>query len=88
MNVLLRLFDLEGGRILIDDQDISHVNQDSLRRQISVVTQDTSLLHRTIRENIAYGDQNATEQDVVNATYRANAYDFISSLVDQEGNRG
>ena len=55
VNLLLRFFDLEGGRILIDGQDIAHVTQESLRAQISVVTQDTSLLHRSIRDNIRYG---------------------------------
>ena len=88
MNVLLRLFDLEGGRILIDGQDISKVDQESLRAQIGVVTQDTSLLHRTIRENIAYGRQDAGESDIVNAAKRANAHDFIPSLSDPQGHQG
>jgi len=88
MNVLLRLFDLEGGRIMIDGQDISHVDQESLREQIGVVTQDTSLLHRSVRENIAYGRLDANEQDIINAAKRANAYDFILDLSDQEGNHG
>jgi ATP-binding cassette subfamily B multidrug efflux pump len=88
MNVLLRLFDLESGRILIDGQDISQVDQESLRGQIGVVTQDTSLLHRTVRENIAYGRQHASEEDVVNAAKRANAHDFILGLSDLEGRRG
>ncbi len=88
MNVLLRLFDLEGGRILIDGQDIAQVNQESLRGQIGVVTQDTSLLHRSIRDNIAYGRQDASEDDIINAAKRANALDFIRELNDQEGNAG
>jgi ATP-binding cassette subfamily B multidrug efflux pump len=88
MNVLLRLFDLESGRILIDGQDISQVDQESLRGQIGVVTQDTSLLHRTVRENIAYGRQDANEQDVINAAKRANAHDFILGLSDLDGRRG
>ena len=88
MNVLLRLFDLEGGRILIDGQDISGVSQESLRSQIGVVTQDTSLLHRSIRDNIAYGRQDASEADIVNAARRANALDFIRDLTDQEGRHG
>jgi ATP-binding cassette subfamily B multidrug efflux pump len=88
MNVLLRLFDLESGRILIDGQDISQVDQESLRGQIGVVTQDTSLLHRSVRENIAYGRQHASEQDVINAAKRANAHDFILGLSDLEGRRG
>lgn len=88
MNVLLRLFDLESGRILIDGQDISRVDQESLRAQIGVVTQDTSLLHRSVRENIAYGRQNASEQDIIDAAKRANAYDFILGLSDPDGHRG
>jgi ATP-binding cassette subfamily B multidrug efflux pump len=88
MNVLLRLFDLEGGRILIDGQDIAKVSQESLRRQIGVVTQDTSLLHRSIRDNIAYGRQDASNEDVIEAARRANAYDFIQDLNDQEGHLG
>ena len=88
MNVLLRLFDVESGRITIDGQDISKVDQESLRGQIGVVTQDTSLLHRTVRENIAYGRQGASEQDIIGAAKRANAYDFISDLSDHEGRSG
>ncbi len=88
MNVLLRLFDLEQGRILIDGQDISRVNQESLRAQIGVVTQDTSLLHRSIRENIAYGRQEASEEEITNAAKRANAHDFILELADLDGRRG
>ncbi len=88
MNVLLRLFDLESGRILIDGQDISRVDQESLRAQIGVVTQDTSLLHRTVRENIAYGRQEASEEDILRAARRANAHDFILELADQDGCRG
>lgn len=88
MNVLLRLFDLEGGRILIDGQDISQVDQESLRGQIGVVTQDTSLLHRSVRENIAYGKKGASEQDVVAAAKRANAHHFIQGLSDLEGGQG
>ncbi len=88
MNVLLRLFDLEGGRILIDGQDIALLDQESLRGQIGVVTQDTSLLHRSIRENIAYGRQSASESDIINAAKRANAYDFIFDLSDPQGRKG
>ena len=88
MNVLLRLFDLEGGRILIDGQDIARVDQESLRAQIGVVSQDTALLHRSIRENIAYGRQDATDEDVVNAAKRANAHDFITALTDLDGRSG
>ncbi len=67
VNLLLRFFDLEGGRILIDGQDISAVSQESLRSQISMVTQDTSLLHRSIRDNIRYGRPGASEADIVAA---------------------
>jgi len=72
MNVLLRLFDLEGGRILVDGQDISLVNQESLRGQIGVVTQDTSLLHRSVRENIAYGRDDASHEEIIAAAEAAN----------------
>ncbi len=88
MNVLLRLFDLEQGHILIDGQDISLVNQESLRTRIGVVTQDTSLLHRTVRENIAYGRSDSSEQDIIDAAKRANAHDFIQGLSDLDGNDG
>ena len=67
VNLLLRFFDLEGGRILIDGQDIAAVTQESLRAQISVVTQDTSLLHRSIRDNIRYGRPQATDAEIVAA---------------------
>ena len=88
INVLLRLFDLESGSILVDGQDISQVTQDSLRAQIGVVTQDTSLLHRSVRDNIAYGKQDATEAQIINAARRAKALDFIEELTDLEGRKG
>ncbi|MFD1329542.1 ABC transporter ATP-binding protein [Mycoplana ramosa] len=88
MNVLLRFYDLEKGRITIDGQDISEVTQDSLRSQIGVVTQDTSLLHRSIRDNIAYGRPEATDAEIIEAAKRANAWSFIEDLVDQQGRRG
>ena len=88
MNILLRLFDIGGGRILIDGQDISLVDQESLRAQIGVVTQDTSLLHRSIRENIAYGHQDASETEVQNAAQMANAHEFIEGLADLDGAQG
>lgn len=88
MNVLLRLFDLDGGRILVDGQDIALVNQESLRAQMGVVSQDTALLHRTIRENIAYGREETTADDVMNAARRANAHEFIEGLSDMEGRSG
>ena len=88
MNLLLRFYDLESGRITIDGQDISKVSQDSLRSLIGVVTQDTSLLHRSIRENIAYGHPQATDEEVIAAAKRANAWDFIETLVDMHGRQG
>jgi ATP-binding cassette, subfamily B, multidrug efflux pump len=88
VNVLLRFFDLEGGRILIDGQDIANVTQESLRSQISVVTQDTSLLHRSIRDNIRYGKPGADEDDIVAAARMAHADAFIHELEDLQGRRG
>src|SRR5262249_57116875 len=88
VNLLLRFFDLEGGRILIDGQDISQATQESLRAQISVVTQDTSLLHRSIRENIRYGRPEASEEEIVKAARLAHAEEFITMLEDWRGRRG
>jgi ATP-binding cassette subfamily B multidrug efflux pump len=88
MNLMLRLYDVEGGRILIDGQDIAHVTQDSLRAAIATVTQDNSLLHRSIRENIAYGRPDASEAQVIAAARAASAHDFIVSLGDLEGRKG
>jgi ATP-binding cassette subfamily B multidrug efflux pump len=88
VNLLLRFFDLEGGRILIDGQDIAQITQESLRAQISVVTQDTSLLHRSIRENIRYGRPDASEAEIVEAARLAHADEFIPFLEDWRGNRG
>ena len=88
VNLLLRLYDVESGQICIDDQCISDVSQASLRHNIAMVTQDTSLLHRTIRENIAYGKANATEQEIIEAARLAKATDFIDDLIDNEGNKG
>ncbi|HZS63067.1 MAG TPA: ABC transporter ATP-binding protein [Xanthobacteraceae bacterium] len=88
VNLLLRFFDLEGGQILIDDQDISLATQESLRAQISVVTQDTSLLHRSIRENIRYGRRGASEEEIEEAARLAHAHEFIPELQDWRGRRG
>ncbi len=88
VNLLLRFYDLERGRILIDGQDISRVTQESLRSQVGVVTQDTSLLHRSIRENIAYGKPDATEEEILEAARRANALAFIEELEDPQGRKG
>jgi ATP-binding cassette subfamily B multidrug efflux pump len=88
VNLLLRFFDLEGGRIMIDGQDIASVTQESLRAQISMVTQDTSLLHRSIRDNIRYGRPSASEADVIAAAKLAHADEFIRELEDWKGRRG
>jgi ATP-binding cassette, subfamily B, multidrug efflux pump len=88
VNVLLRLYDLEEGRILIDGQDIATVTQESLRSQIGVVTQDTSLLHRSIRDNILYGRPDASEAQIREAVRKARADEFIPQLTDGEGHRG
>jgi ATP-binding cassette, subfamily B, multidrug efflux pump len=88
VNLVLRFFDLEGGRILIDGQDISAVTQESLRAQISMVTQDTSLLHRSIRDNIRYGRPQATEDEIATAAGLAHADEFIGELEDWKGRRG
>ncbi|WP_136660322.1 ABC transporter ATP-binding protein [Nitratireductor sp. XY-223] len=88
VNLLLRFFDLESGRITIDGQDIAAVTQSSLRAQISVVTQDTSLMHRSVRDNIVLGRIGAQEQDIVRAAERAEAWHFIKDLRDQHGRTG
>jgi ATP-binding cassette subfamily B multidrug efflux pump len=88
VNVLLRFFDLESGRILIDGQDIASVTQESLRQQISVVTQDTSLLHRSIAENIRYGRPQASEAEIIAAARLAHADEFIRELEDWKKRRG
>ena len=88
VNLLLRFFDLEGGRIVIDGQDISQMTQESLRAQISMVTQDTSLLHRSIRDNIRYGRPEATEAEIVAAARMAHAEEFIHMQEDWRGRRG
>lgn len=88
VNLLLRFHDLEAGRILVDGQDIAKVTQDSLRSQIGVVTQDTSLLHRSIYDNIRYGSIDAVEADVIAAAKRAQAHDFILDLEDYKGRKG
>jgi ATP-binding cassette subfamily B multidrug efflux pump len=88
VNLLLRFYDLEGGRILIDGQDIAHVTQDSLRAEIGMVTQDTSLLHRSVRDNILYGRPNASDAEVIAAARQAEAHDFIQNLEDLKGRKG
>jgi ATP-binding cassette, subfamily B, multidrug efflux pump len=88
VNLLLRLYDVESGRILIDGQDIAGVTQESLRRQVGMVTQDTSLLHRSVRENIVYGRPDATDADMERAAERAEASEFIGGLTDPKGRKG
>jgi ATP-binding cassette subfamily B multidrug efflux pump len=88
VNLLLRFHELEGGRILVDGQDVAGVTQESLRGAVSVVTQDTSLLHRSIRENIAFGRPDAAEAEIVAAAKRAHAHEFILGLEDWQGRRG
>ncbi|BCH31432.1 multidrug ABC transporter ATP-binding protein [Mesorhizobium sp. L-8-10] len=88
VNLLLRFYDLEGGRILIDGQEIAGVTQDSLRAEIGMVTQDTSLLHRSVRDNILYGRPDATETMMVEAARRAEAIGFIGGLVDAKDRKG
>ncbi|WP_333797769.1 ABC transporter ATP-binding protein [Rheinheimera sp.] len=88
VNLLLRFYDLEQGKILIDGQDISQVQQESLRAQIAMVTQDTSLLHRSVRDNILYGKPSATETELLTAVRAAEADLFINDLTDPKGNTG
>jgi ATP-binding cassette subfamily B multidrug efflux pump len=88
VKLLLRFYDVETGRILIDGQDIRGVTQDSLRRHIGMVQQDSSLLHRSVRDNILYGRPDAGEEAMIAAAKRAEAHDFILDLVDPQGRRG
>ncbi|MND75194.1 putative multidrug export ATP-binding/permease protein [compost metagenome] len=88
VNLLLRLYDLESGRILIDGQDIAQVTQESLRAQIGMVTQDTSLLHRSIRDNLLYGRHGASDAELLDAVRKARADEFVPQLSDAAGRRG
>jgi len=88
INLLLRFYDVNSGQIRIDGQDIAHVTQDSLRGAIGMVTQDTSLLHRSIRDNIAYGRPDATDAQIRSAAANAQADGFIAQLTDKQGNSG
>jgi ATP-binding cassette, subfamily B, multidrug efflux pump len=87
-NLLLRFYDVASGRVLIDGQDIAQVTQDSLRAQVGMVTQDTSLLHRSVRDNILYGRPDADDAAMVAAARRAEAHDFIQGLTDPKGRSG
>ncbi|TOG25258.1 ABC transporter ATP-binding protein [Vibrio parahaemolyticus] len=88
VNLLLRFHDVEEGSIKIDGQNIADVTQDSLRSKIGMVTQDTSLLHRSIRDNILYGNPTASEEELLKATKQAHAHEFIETLTDPFGNVG
>lgn len=88
VNLLLRLYDVEAGMVKIDGQDIAKVTQESLRSQIGMVSQDTSLLHRTIRENIAYGREGASEDEIIAAAKQAKAWSYIPELEDVKGGKG
>ncbi len=87
-NLLLRFYDVEHGKVMIGDTNIAEVKQEALRASIGMVTQDTSLLHRSVRDNIAYSRPDASEADIIEAAKRANAWEFIQELEDQEGNAG
>ncbi|MEX4437715.1 ABC transporter ATP-binding protein/permease [Haemophilus influenzae] len=88
VNLLLRFYEAQQGEITIDGQNVLNVQQESLRRQIGLVTQDTSLLHRSVRDNIIYGRPNATDEEMVLAAERAKAADFIPFLSDSQGRKG
>jgi ATP-binding cassette subfamily B multidrug efflux pump len=88
VNLLLRFYDVRSGRVLIDGQDIRYVTQESLRAQIGMVTQDTSLLHRSVRDNVLYGRPDADDQSMMAATRQAQAHDFILGLTDPKGRSG
>lgn len=88
VNLLLRFYDVESGRVLIDEQNIALATQESLRSQIGMVTQDTSLLHRSVRENILYGRPDATDAQMIASAKRAEAHEFICALTDPKGRTG
>lgn len=88
VNLLLRFYDVKSGAILIDGQNINEVTQESLRANIGMVTQDTSLLHRSVRENIIYGKPDASDADLLHAAQQARAEDFIMELADGKGRTG
>ena len=88
VSLLLRFYDTQGGSLKIDCQDISQLTQESLRDSIAMVTQDTSLLHRSVRENIMFGRPDATEEQMIAAAKQAQAHEFILKLRDSKGRRG
>src|SRR5690606_34318830 len=88
INLLLRFYDVEQGRIMIDGQDIQYVTQQSLRANIGMVSQDTSLMHRSVRDNILYGRPDASSAELIAAAKRAEAHEFIEGLTDPAGRKG
>ncbi len=88
VNLLLRFYDVDSGSVLIDGQNVAEVTQNSLRAQVGMVTQDTSLLHRSVRDNILYGRPDASDEDVMAAARKAEAADFIATLTDPQGRTG
>ena len=88
LKLLLRFYDIESGKIEIDGQDISRATQDSLRRHIGMVQQDSSLLHRSVRDNIRYGSKGASDAEVIAAAQKAQAHEFIMGLQDPSGRSG
>jgi ATP-binding cassette subfamily B multidrug efflux pump len=86
--LLLRFYDVQSGSITIDGQDISQVQQETLRANISMVTQDTSLLHRSVRDNILYGRLDASEEDMLKAAKQAESHEFVQTLSDLQGRTG
>jgi ATP-binding cassette subfamily B protein len=88
VSLLLRLYDTETGRILVEGQDVRHITQESLRRQIGMVTQETAMFNRSARDNILYGRPDATEEELIAAAKAAEAHDFILQMVDHNGRKG
>lgn len=88
VNLLMRFYDVESGQLTVDGQDLRDVKQDSLRAQIGMVTQDTALLHRSVRENLLYGRPDATEEEMIEAAKKAEAHEFILGLTDPKGRTG
>jgi ATP-binding cassette subfamily B protein len=86
--LLLRLYDTEQGRVLVDGQDVRAVSQESLRRQIGMVTQETAMFNRSARDNIGYGRPDASEAEIISASKAAEAHEFIDGMIDHQGRRG
>lgn len=88
VNLLLRFYDIQNGTISVDGQSVTQLQQESLRAKISMVTQDTSLMHRSVRDNVIYGREDATEEDMIKAVKQAEAFEFIQQLSDAKGRTG